>query len=119
MLALAPATILWLCTQPTDMRLSFRGLIGLVNIHLLEKPHSGHYFVFINRKKTQMKVLYFEQSGYCLWTKKLLMGQFNYALDALAKQPLTPLQFHHLLEGVLVEKYRKYKRFSLASVGHK
>lgn len=68
---------IWLCTQPTDMRKSFNGLSALVKNQLDHNPLSGQYFVFVNRRKTQMKVLYFEPSGYCLWSKRLEQGQFQ------------------------------------------
>ena len=48
----------WLCTEPTDMRRSFDGLSGMVKHQLREDPLSGQLFVFINRRKTQTKVLY-------------------------------------------------------------
>ena len=68
----------WLYSEPTDMRKSFDGLSGLVKHQLKEDPLSGQWFVFINRRKTQMKILYFDRSGYCIWSKRLVQGQFNY-----------------------------------------
>ncbi|SKA67906.1 IS66 Orf2 like protein [Thiothrix eikelboomii] len=65
---------LWLCTQATDMRKSFTGLTALVKNQLRQNPLSGHYFVFVNLRKTQMKILYFEPSGYCLWSQRLEQG---------------------------------------------
>ena len=65
---------LWLYTPPTDMRKSFDGLCALVRQKLEEDPVSGQLFVFINRRRTQMKVLYFEQGGYCIWSKRLEAG---------------------------------------------
>ncbi len=49
----------WLCTQPTDMRKSYDGLSALVINQLQEDPLSGQLFFFINRKGTQIKVLYY------------------------------------------------------------
>ena len=54
----------WLCTEPTDMRKSFDGLSSLVKHKLEQDPLSGQLFVFVNRRKTQMKILYFDRSGY-------------------------------------------------------
>ena len=54
----------WLYTQPTDMRKSYSGLAALVKNQLDEDPLSGQLFVFINRKGNQMKILYFDCSGY-------------------------------------------------------
>ncbi len=67
MFAAAPQQKIWLCTSAVDMRKSFKGLIAQVRNQLKLEPQSGHYFVFINQRKTQMKVLYFEPSGYCIW----------------------------------------------------
>jgi len=45
---------------------------------------SSHYFVFVNRRKTQMKMLYFTATGYCLWAKRLEQGQFRVPLSTSA-----------------------------------
>lgn len=105
---------IWLHTQPTDMRKSYRGLLGLIKQQLKESPLIG-YFVFINRRKTQMKILYFEASGYCIWCKRLAQGQFNYAISGKDKQALSTMELQHLLAGIKVEKYRQFKRYQRAS----
>ena len=102
----------WLCTEPTDMRRSFDALSGMVKHQLHEDPLSGQLFVFINRRKTQMKVLYFDRSGYCIWSKRLVQGQFNYMTSTAGKRSLDWLQLKLLLEGIVVKKVRQYKRFS-------
>jgi len=94
------------------MRKSFDGLSGLVKHQLKEDPLSGQWFVFINRRKTQMKILYFDRSGYCIWSKRLVQGQFNYRAGSNGKQALDVLQLKLLLEGIEVEKSRQYKRFA-------
>ena len=60
MLSIPPGRRIWLCVQPTDMRRSFDGLSALVRTHLGEDPTSGQWFAFINRRRTQIKVLAFE-----------------------------------------------------------
>ena len=65
---------IWLCTTPTDMRKSFTGLSAAVKRLLGENPASGEWFVFVNRRGTQIKVLYFDRSGYCIWSKRYLTG---------------------------------------------
>lgn len=82
--------------------------------HLGENPTQG-YFVFINKRKTQMKILYFEPSGYCIWSKKLVQGQFNYTSSSSGKTQLNSVELQQLLAGIKVEKYRQFKRFSKAS----
>lgn len=62
--------------RPTDMRKSFDGLYALTRNELQQDPLSGRLFVFINRRGTQIKVLYFDRSGFCLWAKRLERGRF-------------------------------------------
>ncbi len=71
-----PGRRIWLCMQPTDIRRSFDGLSALVRQHLGEDPSSGQWFAFINRRRTQIKVLAFEEGGYCVWSKRLEQGRF-------------------------------------------
>lgn len=102
---------IWLCTQPTDMRKSFNGLGALVKNQLGHNPLSGHYFVFVNKRKTQMKVLYFESSGFCLWSKRLEQGQFQVRPSTSGQRPLTWPDLQLIIEGIEVKKYRQYKRY--------
>lgn len=106
-----PNVKIWLYAQPTDMRKSFNGLCALVASKLADNPTSGALFVFINRRKTHIKILYFDGSGFCIWFKRLEQGQFNYSQQTPDKQPLDWLQLKLLLDGVKVKKIRQYKRY--------
>jgi transposase len=114
----------WLCTTPTDMRKSFNGLSALAKHQLQEDPLSGQLFVFINRRKTLIKVLYFDRTGYCIWSNRLVQGQFNFKPDSTGKVLLNWMQLKLLLEGIELKNTRQYKRFSrnneanLVSLGH-
>ncbi len=101
----------WLYTRATDMRKSFDGLIALVSNELVEDPLSGHMFVFINRKKTYLKILYFDRSGYCIWSKRLESGQFVYRRDGEVKQVLDWTRLRCLIEGIDLSHARRYKRY--------
>ena len=101
----------WLYTQPTDMRKSYDGLSALVKNTLHEDPASGHVFVFINRKRTQMKVLYFDRSGYCVWSKRLEQGRFQCRSGGADKIALDWMQLKLILEGIELKHTRRYKRF--------
>lgn len=109
---LEPRQPIWLCTQPVDMRKSFDGLMGIVASHLQADPSSGQFFVFINRRKTHIKIFYFDGSGYCIWCKRLEQGQFNRTATSDAKKELDWLSLRLLLDGIEVKKIRQYKRFS-------
>ena len=112
MLSLTPACRIWLCTQPTDMRRSFDGLSALVRNHLAADPTSGDWFAFINRRRTQIKVLVFEEGGYCVWSKRLEAGQFA-ALGVVGsvKRSLSRTEFLALLEEVDMVVKRQRKRY--------
>jgi len=111
-LSVAPGRRIWLCTQPTDMRRSFDGLSALVKHQLAEDPLSGHWFAFINRRQTQIKVLAFEDGGYCLWSKRLEEGQFAARGPlGLLKRALSHTEFLALLEGVDMVIKRQRKRY--------
>lgn len=107
-----PNVRIWLYTQPTDMRKSFNGLCALVTGQLQENTTSGQLFVFINRRKTHIKILYFDGSGFCIWFKRLEQGQFNYKAGNGVKQGMNWGQLKLLLDGLEIQKSRQYKRYS-------
>lgn len=101
---------LWLCTQPTDMRRSYNGLATMVRHQLGHNPLDGHGFVFINRRRTQLKCLYFEAGGYCIWSKRLEQGRFNLpGRHDTVVRALSRAEFEALIEGLdwVVKKRRK------------
>ena len=104
---------IWLCTESTDMRKSFNGLSALVKHRLSEDPLNGQLYVFINRRKTQMKILYFDVSGYAIWAKRLESGQFVARKSTQIKRSISFAELQCLLEGIEIQKTRQYKRFSL------
>ena len=110
MLSPEPGVRLWLYVPPADMRKSFDGLSALVRRKLAEAPTGGQLFVFINRKRTQMKVLYFESGGYCLWSKRLEAGRFHFDAQSGDKVALSWTELKLILEGIDLGSVRRYKR---------
>jgi len=92
------------------MRKSYDGLSVLVKQKLKEDPLSGHLFVFINRKQTQMKILYFDRSGYCIWSKRLEQGQFHYHKGEDGKRQLDWARLKMIIEGIDTSAIRQFKR---------
>jgi len=66
----------YLCRQPVDFRKSIDGLSILVEQELEHDPFAEALFVFCNRKRDKIKVLYFEGSGFVLWYKRLEKDRF-------------------------------------------
>ena len=73
-----PAAVrVFLCTRPTDMRKSFDGLLGMVHEFLGQDPLSGHLFLFLNRRRDRVKILFWEPDGLVIWYKRLEAGTFQ------------------------------------------
>ena len=61
----------YLCVEPVDFRKAIQGLSLLVEQELELNPFEATLFVFINRRRDKLKILYWEKNGFCLWYKRL------------------------------------------------
>ena len=89
--------------EPCDMRKGFEGLHAAVSERLKEDVRSGVLFVFTNKRRTRLKVLYFDGKVLCLMTKRLEKGTFCWpraADDGQTKLRLTPEAFTLLTDGI-------------------
>lgn len=77
MLTLPPAVKLYVAPQPVDARKGFDGLSLYVQAQLRLEPLSGHLFIFFNRRRDQVRILFWDRSGYVLWAKRLERGRFR------------------------------------------
>jgi len=102
----------WLYRRPTDMRRSFDGLSTMVKHVLFEDPLSGALFVFCNRRRTQMKCLWFDGDGYAIWSKRLERGQYRVRFDGDAKTCMDVVTLKMLVDGIDLDSVRRFKRFS-------
>ena len=76
MIHLPTSVRVYLCLTPTDMRRSFDGLHALVCDHLQLDAFAGHLYIFSNRRKDRLKVLYWDRDGFAVWAKRLEEGSF-------------------------------------------
>jgi len=97
--------------HPCDMRKSFPGLHALTRHGLQADPLSGDLFVFISRRATQMKVMYFDRSGFCIWSKRLEAGRFISDWSQVRTRQMEWTGLKLLLEGI--EPGRQRKRYRL------
>ena len=103
MLTLSGNARIFLYQNPTDMRKSFEGLSVAVQETFPDLLMSGSYFVFLNKKRDHMKVLYWDAEGFAIWYKRLEKGSFL----KKESQILDRKQFLMLLEGIIPKRVQK------------
>jgi transposase len=100
----------------TDMRKSIDGLSILVSKHLNEDPFSGHLYVFCNRKRTILKLLYWERNGFCLWHKRLEKHRFRWPTEAGEAKEINSRQLEWLISGLDIDQIDAHEKLSYSSV---
>lgn len=119
MIAASVQTKVYLARQATDMRKGFPGLIALTETVLRQEPASGHWFVFINRRRDLIKILYWDGSGFCIWYKRLERGRFQLpAVAAGENSPgleVTTVQLSLILQGIDLKSARQRLRYHRGS----
>jgi len=115
MIMLPSAVRTFLCTRPTDLRKSFDGLTGLVQQYFSQDLLTGHLFLFLNRRRDRIKILYFDRDGLAIWYKRLEAGSFQLPQTAAQDSvELQPAQLAMLLSGIDLRTARQRKRFQRA-----
>lgn len=106
----------YLYDQPTDMRKSFHTLGAIVVSNMGLVLQSGAGFVFINRRKTHLKMLRWEGDGFSLYFKRLEQGTFEH-LSGLDNYSLSYEKLLLIMYGIKTKKVKRRKRFSLGKSG--
>jgi transposase len=107
---------IFLCTTPTSMSYSFDRLMGLAQQTFEQDPLSGHLFLFLNRERDRIKILFWDRDGFCIWYKRLEAGTFQLPTVASHEQgiELDSSQLAHLLGGIDLRTGRRRKRYRSA-----
>ncbi len=112
MIMLPSAVRIFLCTRPTDLRKSFDGLSGLVQECFSQELLTGHLFLFTNRRRDRIKILYFDRDGLAIWYKRLEAGSFQMPGPITGDGvELQPAQLAMLLSGIDLSTARQRERF--------
>ena len=68
---------IFFCTTPTNMNYSFDRLMGRAQEIFDQDPCSGHLFLFLNRSRDRLKILFWDRDGFCIFYKRLERGTFQ------------------------------------------
>jgi transposase len=98
---------IYLALAPVDMRKQFNGLWAAASEHLGEDPRRGAVFVFANRTRDRVKLLYWDGTGVWVLAKRLEKGRFTWPRASGAKVALAPAELTLLLAGIDLGKTSK------------
>jgi transposase len=114
MINLPHAVRVFLHTPATDLRKGFDALCGLVTTAFSQDPTSGHLFLFVNRRRDRLKILYWDRDGLAVWYKRLESpGTFQLPAvphDAVSIE-MTATQLSLILSGIDLRSARQRRRY--------
>lgn len=118
MLTFPAGVRIFFATRPTDLRKSYDGLSALVDNELGMQPTSGDLFIFVNRRATQVRILFWDRDGYCVMMKRLERGTFRRIESSRGEThvEIEGAQLAMLLEGIDAQAIRRRKRYRRPSV---
>lgn len=115
MILLPRAVRIYVARDPANLRKSFEGLSNEVRHALSSDPLSGHVFLFLNRRRTQVKMLVWTRGGYTIVHKRLERGRFSFPDRISPDATRVEIDGHELamlLEGLEVAQERHAQRWN-------
>jgi len=108
---------IFVCLTPIRMQFSFDTLMGLAQETFNQDPLSGHLFLFFNRKRDRIKILFWDVDGFCIWYKRLEVGAFQLpvATEGDYGVELNSRQLTQLLDGLDLRNGRRRRRYRRVS----
>lgn len=105
-----PVDQVYLYLHPVDFRKSINGLSALVELQMELDPFMPAMFVFCNRQRDKVKLLYWERNGFVLWYKRLEKQRFTWPLaQGQQTRELSPQLLSWLLDGVDIERIKPHQ----------
>ena len=112
MLLSSAQTRVYLALGNTDMRKAINGLSILVQESMDFDPFSGHLFVFCNRRRNILKILYWDRNGFCLWSKRLEKHFFRWPESSNDVMKIDQRELMWLVDGLEINQQKAHKRLS-------
>ena len=99
----------------TDMRKQINGLSIMVEEEFKHNPFNGNIYMFCNKNRKRLKILYWDRNGFCLWLKRLEQDKFPWPKTEEECREITAEQLTMLLDGINFFNAHKKLNFSAAS----
>jgi transposase len=110
MKALGSFTEIFVCTRPVDFRMSIDGLVSVVTSELGKNVfNSTALFVFTNRDKSRLRILYWDKTGFALWLKRLEKDRFPWPKKFTSREmQIRAHELEWLLDGINIWKIKPH-----------
>ncbi len=121
MLSFPPSVRIFVATQPVDGRKGADGLVALIRSAFLHDPLDGHLHVFFSRRADRVRVVYWDRSGFALWSKRLERGRYHahFAADgSFTARAIDAADLSLILEGIDLTDARRRKNWTPTLVPH-
>jgi transposase len=103
----------FLALEPADMRKSINGLGMLVEQELDGRLFSGDLFVFSNRRRNLVKILYYDRNGFCIWQKRLAKHRFAWPQSEAEVMEIRKHQLAWLLDGLDIRQAHERLKYEI------
>lgn len=117
MLAFSATSQIFLSSRPVDFRKQFDGLCGEVMDYMGKDPQDGSLFVFYNKRRDRMKLLWFQSDGFWLFYKRLAVGTFQVPDNTQGDKGvhLTADQLQLIISGIDLTSIKRRKRYNMVA----
>lgn len=114
MLSLPPSVRIFVATQVVDGRKGVDSLAAIVRSVFEHDPLTGHLYVFFSRRRDRVRVIYWDRTGFAMWTKRLERGRFHAMQGgdaSLSVSAIEPSDLALVLEGIDLAGARRRPRW--------
>ena len=87
-------------TEPIDMRKQINGLSVIVQEDMKQDVFEGSLFLFCNKPRNRLKILYWDRNGFCIWLKRLEKDKFPWPKNSIEVKEISLEDFKMLLSGI-------------------
>lgn len=113
MLSLPASVRVFVAVAPADLRKGFDGLARITRDAFDQDPLSGHFFVFANRRRDRVKILYWDRDGFAVWMKRLEKGTFRWPAVNATHIEWSSVELAAVLGGIDLNETKRRPRYQL------